>query len=112
MPDYLYEFNDDNIISLKRSVSGRPKPHCLIGIGIGGQLYSKCDFSKQGIWLMETYEVPNGFADAYGLLEKYVDAEWDIRQQDYTYEVEAKPDNSGNSIGVRKGDLCLVNCQG
>jgi hypothetical protein len=77
---FVFEFNSDNIISLKRSISGRPKPHCIIGRGVGDQVYSKCDFSHKGIWLFEEYEVENGFADDNGLLEQKVDAEWSIRQ--------------------------------
>ncbi len=112
MPDYLYEFTEEQILGLKRSVSGRPRPHCLIGRGLGNQLYSKCDYSWKGIWLFEQYDVANGFADADGLLQKYTDAEWDLRQQDYLYDLEIKPADNGKPIGVKRGDLCRVNVKG
>lgn len=102
-----YIFEEQQLESIQKEVSGDPKVHCLIGHGTGNQYYSVGDLKYMGLWCQDIYEVKNGFKDDNGILKSYTNAKYTQRGTDYIWTITYNQDEN-HIILLNAGDFVTL----
>ncbi len=96
----IFTLHESQCKKWKKKSAKDPRPHALMGIGEGSQLYTKLDLTAPGVWFVSRYEVAHGFKDTEGFLISFTDAQYQALQTDYSWEV-----STYNRLILNPGDF-------